>query len=292
MFNLSKLLQLPVRFLARVLAPTALLAATALLATAAHAGDFKYWYYDEHGNFNPGDLSLGGVLIAPAWACAMRFDSGKTLQWIGQYGVTVGAIDSAPQFKAQTRGDSNGCRPKPAIERMDNTKLYPKDDNNVEIKTGFHYLVIPAGGSYWIDKNGKWPFCNNCLLPGSFTTLVKDSRWALLDATFQAQREGAGLGQAWNISSLSLHLVPLQRNVSTEVSRRRLALFGDRETPVRQLEDLAIASIDKAVVLVEECRRTQAAGARSEAYRACSMARDSATLAKTALRVVQDAVSP
>ena len=269
-----------------------LLAATTLLAGATHASDLSYWYYDEFGVFNPGDLSIAGVLLKrPAWACAMRADSGKTMQWIGDDMVTIGTIDSAPQFKAQSRGDVNGCRPKPAIERMDNTKLWPRDENNVEIKVGFHSVRYEAKGNRWIDKNGGWPACN-CALPGGFTILVSDTRWQLLDLSFKAQRERAGSGRLWNTAQLSQRLLPLQRSVTAEVSRRRLALFGDREETVRQLEDIAISAMDKATLQVEVCRSKQTVGAAAEAYRSCSMAQDSASLAKTALRMVQDEVSP
>ena len=101
-----------------------------------------------------------------------------------------------------------------------------------------------------------------------------------------------GSGRAWNTAELSQRLLPLQRSVTAEVSRRRLALFGDREETVRQLEDIAISAMDKATLQVEDCRSKQAARATAEAYRGCSMAQDSASLAKTALRMVKDEVSP
>ena len=176
----------------RSAAQVILLAAASLLASAAHANDLFYWYYDEAGNFNPGDLSLSGPpLKRPAWACAMRADSGKTMQWVGENGNTIGSIDIAPQFNAQSRGDVGGCRPKPAIEKMDNSKLWPKDENNVPIEVGFHQVRYEAMGNRWVDKNGDWPACNNCVLPLGFKILVADSRWQLLDLSFKTQREGA-----------------------------------------------------------------------------------------------------
>ena len=41
-----------------------------------------------------------------------------------------------------------------------------------------------------------------------------------------------GSGRAWNTAELSQRLLPLQRSVTAEVSRRRLALFGDHITPI------------------------------------------------------------
>ena len=269
----------------------AALALALTTAAAAGATDFKYWDLDDNGFFQAADLSLGNAKITPpAWACGRRFFSGAGITWTGETEDVILHQDIGNAVNVYVNRPAAGSGPRPRVENHPAMTEIAK-------QIGTHYLRIePSNGGHWFDRFGKWPACNHCALPGGFTTLVDDKRWVALDKTFQAQLERAGKNTDhpdWIvIESMSPPTGRLQQSVAAEVSRRRLTLLGSIESSVRELEDLALSSMNQAQTQLEACRVAQAAGARGEAYKACSLARQAVLLAHTALRTVRDEVRP
>lgn len=259
----------------------------------ALASDYHYWYHDDNAWFQPGDLSLGWQkLTPPAWACGRRFFQGAELKWVGEFANVIHSQEENVAVNVHTRGAVGGCKAKPLVERhfgLNNQQVIPGPAQ------GTHYLEIdPDAGSHWFDKDGQWPFCGACALPAGFTAAPGDIRWPALDRAFGVQLEAVGAGhckRCWiELQSFTQPVADLRRLVAAEVSRRRLQSFGELEIAVRQLEDLTLASLDKAAAQLEQTRLAQSAGATGEAYKAFSQARRSVALAHTALRTVVDEV--
>lgn len=264
----------------RALAAAALLACTA----AADAADYRYWYYDENGNHDPGALTNGNAALpAPDWACARRFLSGAQLQWIGEYGAGVGADNGGQDVYNAVNahfGTGPGCKPRPRLENHPAGSV-------IKPRVGSHYVVIdPDAGSYYVDKDGGWPACN-CAAPVGFKAMLADVRWASLFGLFDLQLERGSFDRGWiAIDSVSIPLQRMHESVAAEVSRRRLTTLPTIETAVRQLEDQALASLADAAGRVEQCRVSQDRGDAAAAYRSCDQARRSAIRARGLLQVV------
>ena len=267
-----------------------LLTLAALAATGqSWAADYRYWYHDPDSFHQPGDLTNGNAAFnPPAWACARRFMSGAELQWIGDDGAGVGANNGGQELYNTFNvhfGTGPGCKPRPRMENHPaGTQIGPR--------LGTHYVVIdPDAASYWVDKDGGWPTCN-CVSPASFKVLSLDLRWPALDRVFAVQFERTapetGTPRRINIAALSAPLAELERSVASEVSKRRLKTLPTIEAAVRQLEDLALASLSRAAGQVEQCRLAQDRGAPGDAYKSCDRARRSVQLAQQALKTVVD----
>lgn len=274
----------------RKLVPAVLTAATwAALAFAspAQAGDYKYWYHDDNGNHDSGDLTNGNAPIpAPAWACGRRFFSGAQLQWIGDNGVGIGANNGGQDiFNAIVAhfGTAVGCKPRPRLENHPaGTVIAPR--------LGTHYVVIdPDAGSYWVDKNGSWPACN-CAAPVGFKALVANIQWKTLNRAMALQLDRNAQGPSHDsridLTTVNAGLLELQRQASAEISKRRLTLAPVVESAVRQLEDQALASLTQASTLVDQARTAQDRGQLGEAYKALDRARLQLSRARWALDVV------
>lgn len=241
-------------------------------ATGASAVEYKVWYHDEQGFWNPGEITQSNAkLVPPAWACGRRFFTPSWYAWVGD--------DENLIASGNFNGDINVWLPLGGNCPFASTTVKRKSDGAVYAKpVGTHYLGVHTSyGGYWIDNNGGWPACN-CTAPSAFKRLAADVRWPAAGKVLASAREALQGGSATalqarlRIDDASLRVAALQGEVGRVVGERRRTSLPTIETSLRALEDQAIAATAAAATQIANCSSHALAGQASSAHLACSEA--------------------
>ena len=136
-------------------------------------------------------------------------------------------------------------------------------------------------GFSWIDDDGGWPSCDDCVGPGNLTYFPDHFDWAhivasgfttvkpsLLDLRLRSRAVRA-------IDQLGKDVAALFPALRAQVvSRRTTYLLADLEPAVRALEDAALANLYDASRLVSSCLAQAKLGRFTDAYAACAVGGD------------------
>lgn len=268
--------------------------ATALVAAAgvaSAASSYKVWFDIANAplGVQVGDITLGNAkYVPPAWACGRRIVDPDTYAWRGQTGSVID--DGNFTESVNVWMGLPGCGKPLAVAKVSNGSVYTPPE-------GRHYMQIyGATASLWIDKNGTWPSCMGCVVPGGFKALSADLDWDAAAMVLGAAQEGvlggsAGALQArLRLDDAAQRIQSLASRAAQAVTERRRASFGTLETSVRALEDAALAALAQAAEQQARCRSHWEAARPADGAVACSGAQDAVQLARRALQSVVDEV--
>ena len=259
------------------------------VSTTAHASaQYRVWYFDDNFNtYNAGDVTDGWTkLVPPDWACGILFYDPGYFRWVNSDGNTI----DEGNFNKNVRVwiGKAGCSEGLGIEYSDDSLSFPHENGGsyMEIHTNY--------GWSWIDDNGEFPTCGECVVSDEMTYFPDHVDWtdivasefmtvkpSLLDARLRARSVKA-------IDQLGRHVAALLPALRAQVVNRRTTRFlAHLEPSVRALEDAALGNLADAGRLVSSCL-TQAQAARfADAYASCSVGGDRLDAAKSLIRSAQ-----
>ena len=279
---MSHVLSMARRSLASAAFVVGLIASSASPAFAA----YRVWFFDTvYETYEIGDITAGSspLYVAPGWACTMRINDPSYYRWVNEYGGTISDADGDHHI---TIGVSNPGCPGFTVRHGNQPLLPPEGASYLEISTGY--------GHDWLDVNGGWPDCGNCVVADEVTNIQRHTH--SLDSTLQAHRTvseavlnartQAGVGDT--IASLAAAVARLRLSVSQEVAaRRRIAPLADREKSIRVLEDAALRTLATAKRQLDSC----ALGAREwrfdDAFLGCTLGGHGLEAARSLLHTLQ-----
>jgi len=242
-------------------------------SSAAHASaEYRVWYFDDNFNtYNEGDVTDGWTkLVPPDWACGILFYDPSYYRWVNSDGVNI----EDGNFNKDVRVwlGKAGCSESLEIEYSDNSGSFPHEigGSYMEINTNYGYS--------WINDEGGWPTCGDCVGPDELTYFPDHIDWAhviasefktvkpsLLDLRLRSRSVRA-------IDQLGKDVAALLPALRAQIVRRRAAyLLADLEPSVRALEDAALANLDDASRFVSSCLAQAKLGRFADAYAACTV---------------------
>lgn len=253
----------------------ALLAVAGFSSTAHAMADYRVWYFDDNFNtYNEGDITDGWTkLVPPDWACGILFYDPSYYRWVDSNGVNIGDGDFNKNVRVWI--GKPGCSEDLAIEYSDGSLSFPHESGGSYMEISTHYAF------QWINDDGGWPTCGECVGPNTLTYFPDDVGWAqivvnefktvkpsLLDTRLRSRSVSA-------IEALGKDVAALRPALRAEViGRRKTHSLEELEPSVRALEDAALVNLYYASQLVSSCLDLAKAGRFSDAYAACSVGED------------------
>jgi hypothetical protein len=253
----------------------ALIAVAGVSTTAHAAAEYRVWYFDDNFNtYNAGDVTDGWTkLVPPAWACGILFYDPSYYRWVNSDGNTI--ADGNFNKNVRVWMGKPGCSEGLGVEYSDNSQSFPHEigGSYMEINTNY--------GFSWVDDNGEFPTCGDCVGPDDITYFRDHVDWAhlvasefttvkpsLLDIRLRSRSIKA-------IDQLGQHVAALLPALRAQVAnRRKFHLLADLEPPVRALEDAALANLYDASRLMSSCLTQAKLGRFADAYASCSVGGD------------------
>ena len=154
------------------------LAVVAGFSSTAHAmADYRVWYFDDNfDTFNEGDVTDGYTkLIPPAWACGILFYDPSYYRWVNSNGNNIG--DGNFNKDVRVWLGKPGCSESLGIEYSDDSQSFPHVVGGSYMEISTHY------GFSWINDDGGWPFCDDCVGPDELTYFPDHIDWAHIVAS-------------------------------------------------------------------------------------------------------------
>jgi hypothetical protein len=251
------------------------MAVTGVSTAARASADYRVWYFDDNFNtYNEGDVTDGWTkLVPPEWACGILFYDPSYYRWVNSDGVTID--DGNFNKDVRVWMGIPGCSESLGIEYSDNSQSFPHE-------SGGSYMEISTNyGFSWINDEGGWPSCGECVGPDDISYFPDRVDWArivasefttvkpsLLDSRLRSRSVKA-------INQLGQHVAALLPALYEQVVNRRTAHpLADLEPSVRALEDAALVNLYYATRLVSSCQSQAQLGRFADAYAVCTIGGD------------------
>ena len=214
--------------------------------SASAMAHYKIWYFDDNNDFyQEGDVSVGGAKMnPPAWACTLRFYGPAYYRWVDGTEQTISSEDLYQDVRVKL--------PRPGCPEND-VVFTLLDGTVIPYQIGASYLEISTHGAInWLDASGSNHACGfACVAPVGFKYLKFNfSGNAILDGIAGAQgtmfqfRSQSRVPDV--VAGLRRQLSQLGVEIQDQIAIRRRTALGDREAPVRALEDAALQNLAAA----------------------------------------------
>jgi hypothetical protein len=255
--------------LSKVMLP-GFLALCAYSNTSLAAFDYHVWYdseaKQEHQIYNGNSM-----LIPPSWACARKFSNPSYYRHLDNYYNT---LDSANFWK-----DIYVWIPKPGcpytsesfIEYVDGSQSFAPTIGAIAIEISTNY------SSRWVDKNGRWPFCQNCTGPSSFAPPGWGKNWgkivgeiAILKSAI-IKKDFVKFDNA--VARVNSLLSSFEKEMDSGVREANLKRSKEDKHRLANIEEDALNQLSMARKQLGQCvRSANSTRAPNGAYRSCDLA--------------------